>query len=182
MMRSLLVIICLVFLAGCGEQGGAGAAKAREEKRANAVIEGLKLTSTVRGKKGWEFFAEDAELFHEQKLIRAETITVCYYRDEAVISTLTAQRCRLNTENNDTFAYGQVKLVTEKGEVLYTEELCWLAATERIYSDKPVTVLRGENIIYADGMSSDTNLEKVKFRGEVRMEIRDVEDAKELRD
>ncbi len=168
--------------AGCGEEQGKQLNNGGEEKRPNAIIDGLKLVSTVRGEKGWEFLAERAELFHERKLIKAQIIKVYYYKDEKIVSTLTALRCRLNTDTNDTYASGKVKLVTEQGEMLYTEELRWLAKTEKIYSDKSVTVIRGNNVIYADGMSSDTNLEKVKFKGEVRMEIKDVEKVKELRD
>lgn len=151
------------------------------DKRPSAIIQGFDLTSTIRGKKQWEFHSEKARLFREQKMILAETIRVDYFSDDKIVSTLTSKECKLNVETHDTLAYGNVKLVTERGEVLYTEELEWKADEEKIYTDKPVTVIYGKNVIYAEGLKADANLRKMEFMKKGSMEIKDVEEVDKLR-
>ena len=149
------------------------------ENSPDAVIEKFHLVSTVQGKKRWEFYADTARLYQNQKEAYSDNIYAQYYKKEKLTSTLTADHAVVNTETNATEAQGHVELIVENGSKLETEKLSWDPATDEVKTDGFVHVYKGMDEITAYGMSADTQLNNIRFTKDVRTKVRD---SKELQD
>ena len=62
-------------------------------------------------------------------------------------------------------ATGNVVMVNDKGDTLRTEELIYMTEQDKIYSDKFVSIKKGDqNIIGTGGFESDTQMKKWAFK------------------
>ncbi|HJT24902.1 MAG TPA: LPS export ABC transporter periplasmic protein LptC [bacterium] len=149
------------------------------ENSPDAVIEKLHLVSTVRGQKRWEFWADVARLYQNQKQAYSDNITAYYYKKDKLASVLTADHAIVNTETNATEAEGHVELVVENGSdvgrrsKLETEKLNWDPDTDMIKTDGWVRVYKGRDEITAMGMVADTQLNNIRFTKDVQTKVRD---------
>jgi LPS export ABC transporter protein LptC len=146
---------------------------AQGEKSPDAVIEKFHLVSTVQGRKRWELFSDTARLYQGQKQAYSDNIYAQYYKDEKLVSTLTADKAVINTETNATQAEGHVELITENGSKLETEKLLWDPDTDRIMTDARVHIYKGMDDITAVGLEADTQLNNIRFKKDVRTQVRD---------
>ena len=145
----------------------------QSENSPDAVIEKFHLVSTVQGKKRWEFFADVARLYQNQKEAYSDNIYAQYYKKDKLTSTLTADHATVNTETNATEAQGHVELVVENGSKLETEKLSWNPDTDMIKTDGWVHVYKGRDEITAMGMVADTQLNNIRFTKDVQPKVRD---------
>lgn len=78
-------------------------------------------------------------------------------------SILTANRAVQYPKKGIMEAHGNVVVVNELGDTLYTEKLVWVESEERVYSDQYVRIIRPDEIIYGDGLESNQNFTKYKI-------------------
>jgi LPS export ABC transporter protein LptC len=78
-------------------------------------------------------------------------------------SILTANRAIQYPNKGLMEAHGNVVVVNEAGDTMYTEKLIWEEKAERIYTDQYVRINRPDEIIYGDGMESNQNFTKYKI-------------------
>ncbi|MFN3530220.1 MAG: LPS export ABC transporter periplasmic protein LptC [Bacteroidia bacterium] len=78
-------------------------------------------------------------------------------------SVLTANRAIQYPKSGLMEAHGNVVVVNELGDTLYTEKLVWLESEERIYSDEFVRIVRPDEIIFGDGLESNQNFTRYKI-------------------
>ncbi|WP_439182354.1 LPS export ABC transporter periplasmic protein LptC [Carboxylicivirga taeanensis] len=57
-----------------------------------------------------------------------------------------------------------VEAVNQKGEVLSTEQLFWDMKTEKIYSDKFVSISQGESVYTGTGFEADQNMQNWRIK------------------
>ncbi len=57
-----------------------------------------------------------------------------------------------------------VVLVGNGGEMMITEELIWFEESDRLASDKFVTIIRPDEVIYGNGFDSDKEFERWRIR------------------
>lgn len=83
-----------------------------------------------------------------------------FYDDEGELeSTIKANKAYYNKERNEWL--GQENVIvenTESGQQLNTEELYWLPADERIYTEKFVTIQREGEILHGTGLEATQDL------------------------
>jgi len=151
-------------------------AVAQSEDSPDATIEKFHLISTFKGIKRWEMYSDIARLYQTQKLAYSDNIYAQYYKEEKLVSTLTADKAIINTETNATEAEGHVVLIVENGSRLDTEKLNWNPDTDEIKTDERVHVLKGSDEITAIGMVADTELNNIHFNRDVHSKVRDVND------
>lgn len=60
-------------------------------------------------------------------------------------------------------AHGNVVVVNELGDTLYTEKLIWLEKEDRIYSDAYVRIVRPDEIIFGDGLESNQRFTRYRI-------------------
>lgn len=67
-------------------------------------------------------------------------------------SVLTARQGIVLPQERRMEAVGEVVFVNTKGERLETEQIIWYQDSARIYTDKPVRIQRGDNVIHGLGL------------------------------
>ncbi len=154
------------------ETAAAGTATQAEDSP-DALIEKFHLISTVQGKRRWELFSDTARVFQASKQAFADQIYAQYYKNDHIISTLTADKAIINTDTNATQAQGHVELITENGSKLMTDTLNWDPATDQIKTDDRVRVYKGMDDITATGMVADTQLNNIRFIRDVQTSVKD---------
>jgi LPS export ABC transporter protein LptC len=154
-------------------------AVAQEEDSPDATIEKFHLVSSFKGVKRWELYSDMARLYQTQKLAYSDNIYAQYYKDNKLVSTLTADKAIINTDTNATEADGHVVLITENKSQLDTDKLNWNPDTDEIKTDEKVHVLKGSNEITAVGMVADTELNNIQFSRDVHSKVRDVNDIED---
>jgi LPS export ABC transporter protein LptC len=96
-----------------------------------------------------------------------------FYATSGVLeSTITADDGEYYEKSGRAVARGNVVLVSAQNEQLKTEELTWLQATDKISTDKNVTITTADEILYGEGMEAASNFstyEIRKLRGTVRL-------------
>ncbi len=96
---------------------------------------------------------------------------VDFYKNGAVVSTLTGRRGKIYDNSKDVEVYENVKLVSTEGSVLTTEKLYWVNATQRIKSDEYVHITTKTDDIKGYGFEADQNLKNYviyKVSGEMQ--------------
>ena len=86
-------------------------------------------------------------------------------KDKKIISELSANYGKNFVKEQKWLATGNVVMVNIKGDTLRTEELIYLEKEDRIYSDKFVSIKKGDqNIIGTGGFESDSQMTKWAFK------------------
>jgi LPS export ABC transporter protein LptC len=154
---------------------------AEDEDSPDATIEKFHLISSFKGVKRWELYSDIARLYQTQKLAYSDNIYAQYYKENKLVSTLTADKSIINTETNATEADGHVVLIVENGSQLETDKLNWNPDTDEIKTDEKVHVLKGSDEITAVGMTADTELNNIHFNKDVHSKVRDVNDISDFK-
>ena len=73
-------------------------------------------------------------------------------------SVLTSDSAKIDDKTKNMIAFGNVKVVSDSGVVLITEEMHWNNSTRRISGDKFVTITSPKETLQGYGFESDQNL------------------------
>ena len=93
-----------------------------------------------------------------------------------VTSILTARRGTIMQDRHRMEAREQVVFTNRQGERLETELLIWSQDSDRVYTDHPVRVVRGRNIMHGKGLLANADFSKYRIlhpSGELYMEPTD---------
>lgn len=96
-----------------------------------------------------------------------KTLEVKFYNEESnVESTLTALYARYKESQNIVFLKDSVKIVNDKGEKLFTDELYWDRSRtgSEFYTDKPVRIRTLTHIIDGVGMEASQDFKQRVIR------------------
>lgn len=79
-----------------------------------------------------------------------------FYNDSGVMdNVLTADSCRFYDVEGNAHVWGNVQIVSAKGEKLETEELIWSRSIERFFTEKPVKITTGTEVLYGTGLEAN---------------------------
>ena len=111
-----------------------------------------KVKTILRAKKANQFQNGDKEF--------PEGIYMEFYNEKGeMTSTLRANSAYYFKQENKWRGRGKVEVVNiEKGQQLNTEELFWMPATKKIFTDKFVTITDQKDVIYGTGLLADQDL------------------------
>lgn len=107
----------------------------------------------VEVRNGMELFIDGNESNHEAHL-------------QAQWASLDEKQLRLVAEH-------EVVLSNRKGDVLETEYLVWAEDSNRVWTNRPVTITSDQGILYGEGLESDgrfENYEIIRPKGEIILE------------
>ena len=83
-------------------------------------------------------------------------IKVEFYNDSgSVQNILTADSCRIYDVEGNVLMWGNVVIITMKGEQLNTEELVWNNSIQKIFTEKPVKITTGGEVLYGNGLEAN---------------------------
>ena len=103
--------------------------------------------------------------FDEKKLRLLDSVYVRFFgKDGKLTSTLVADSGKVNDAKKEFTAIGNVVLRGSQGRVLFTPELSWSSKTGKIYTDKKVKIIDGDETLKGVGLVSDKNLDNYVIR------------------
>ena len=175
---AVALLSALVAATGCERQRSAGPAGSAGELPDQEVSD-FALTETDAGTPLWKLYAKYAATYSARNLVTARTIRVDFYDEKGVrTSILTAREGEINDRSRDMVAKGRVRLETNDGTRLFTEELRFLNREQKIVV--PVTQLvrvqRGEDVLTGYGFESDPQLRHYEFKKQVHATVRPPQD------
>ncbi|MFY0672309.1 MAG: LPS export ABC transporter periplasmic protein LptC [Bacteroidia bacterium] len=135
----------------------------------NAEIEftdSAKLQAIIAGGyiESFTFLNEDNEVT-DRKLVMTKGVKARFYSKQGVVnSVLTAQQAVRLEQEKKTEIEGNVVVVNSRGDSLSTEFLLWDEKDETISSDRKVRVKTSDEIIFAEGFTSDMNFQEYTFK------------------
>ena len=179
--RILIIPATLVALTACTEQNApepepaatlADSIKSStrpDQESENAQIflyVGGRLSSDITAEKFWKFTYIDSAI--------ARGLSVDFYNSEGVIANhLTSDSGIILESRKIMIAIGNVVAVAADSTTLYTEELSWNGLTERITSDKYVTIVRGTDTLRGIGFETDRNMRSIQILKQVEGSLSD---------
>lgn len=176
----VLLFLCVSggMLAGCGEEPPAVrlAPITGGDQEPTMLFEGFHMVSTHAQEVEWEFYARAAQIYEKNHLAKAQDIKVVYWRDGKIVSTLTARRGIIRTDNNDMRAEEDVVLVSHEGVKLYTERLNWNQEGEKLYTDLPVKIVRQGSVLTGVGLEADSELKHVNVLADVNIRVKSLKE------
>ena len=94
----------------------------------------------------------------------SDSVKVDFYDEEGKHkSVLTSQRARVINDTQDMYAMGNVIVVSDDGATLYTEELIWINAEQKVVSKVPVVLKTKTETIDGDYFKSDPDLKEYEI-------------------
>lgn len=100
-----------------------------------------------------------------QKLVMSKGVNAKFYSKEGKVnSTMTSSNAVRYEKERRTEISGNVVVVNLQGDSLSTEYLLWDEGSETISSDKKVRVKKADEIIFAEGFTSDVNFQEYTFK------------------
>lgn len=165
MMRRLLLWSGLVLLAACGGQG-AGGVGGREPTalQADKVVFGMRHYITSNGIRQALVEADTAFDYGESEPIEFRNVQMTIYRATGeVAATLTANAAQLDPRSEVMQASGNVVIIApEDDQRVETDELHYDPNLDRLWSEKPTTLIRAGKETRGDGFTSDGRGRNVK--------------------
>jgi len=150
---------------------------AREQERRimpDAKITGFHLVETKDGAKLWEIWGDLAEVFEKEGLARVmkvtQQVTVTLYSGEGKL-TSRSDKATLNMRTKDVRLEGNVTATSEVGTSLQTQSLDWSAEDRRLFTQSPVTLVKGGLVSRGVGMEAETNLERARLLSRVQSQL-----------
>jgi LPS export ABC transporter protein LptC len=89
-------------------------------------------------------------------------IEIAFYSSQGKVSCV-ANRATLDLKTKDVQLEGAVLARSDQGVELRTELLRWIAASRRLQTDQPVTIVRGGLVSRGRGMEAETDLERFRI-------------------
>jgi len=129
------------------------------------TMEEFKLIETKGGIIRTKVMSDFAVVESDTKKMRGKKITVLSYNpDGKFVSRLTSDTGIVYTDNNNMEAIGNVVLTGTNNTRLETAKLTWFFNTNRIFSDVPVVIYKGNNIMRGIGLEADVRMEDVSLK------------------
>lgn len=144
MKKVFFVFLAAMFLlAGCG--GGSEKAPTAPAAESPTGVDQQIMSFSLAGyeksgKKKWEVEGKTADIMAE--VVNLTNVVAKAYGEE-VNMTLIADRGVFNRDSNDVHFESNVVVASSDGSTLSTEALDWKNGEEKIYTDKPVKIVRG---------------------------------------
>ena len=83
-------------------------------------------------------------------------LRVEFYNDSGIVDNLlTADSSRYYEVQGNILVWGNVQIVSKKGEQLNTQELVWNQSIERFFTEKPVKITTPNEVLSGNGMEAN---------------------------
>lgn len=163
---ALFAIVSVVGCVGDEPEQGAPAETTSLERE----IRDFNLTETHEGRLAWNLHSKYAWRIPKQAGIRLDDVLVTFYdRDEAVTSTLTADKGAVDEESGDMTAEGRVTVVTAERDSLFTPSLRYSKTENLITGDDFVRIAKPDRILTGFGFRSNPELTNYEVQRDVHV-------------
>ncbi|MEW6685668.1 MAG: LPS export ABC transporter periplasmic protein LptC [Candidatus Edwardsbacteria bacterium] len=179
-MKYLCFLILIIFSLTACQKGKSPFPSGEAKIVPNQQVENFTLAETREGKKNWVLTAKEAKSFEQRKEIELKELRLDFYRGESEehYSTLTAEKGKVNVQTNDMTAYGNVIVISAKGEKLETQSLNWLNGPQKIVTEDFIRLTKAEDVVSGQGLEADPDLKNIiikkKFYGKKKFPSKDI--------
>jgi len=141
-----------------------------EVREAPVKIEKGTVVGVKAGEKEWEIEAHKISLGEDRKKTIFEKITrAVIFKDNKPYLNIQLQKCIADMGSKSMELVGEVVIETEEGDILKGDRFFWDSEEETLASMEPVELIVKENIITADWLISDVELNKLELQGNVKV-------------
>lgn len=141
-----------------------------EVKEAPVKIEKGTVVGVKEGRKEWEIEADKISLGEDRKKTIFEKIKrAIIFKDNKPYLNVQLKKCIADMGNKSMELIGDVVIETEEEDILKGDRFFWDPEKERLTSLEPVEILIKKNIIFADRLSTDVELNKLELQGNVKV-------------
>ena len=139
-------------------------------------IEDIHVNETIKGDLRWQIDAEQAEVFNREKrtLMRRVKVTM-FQKDRVWVAT--GDEGEMQNETRDVTLRGNVEITSDDGLRFTSEDLHWKADAKRLWTEGPVTLVRGQTTITGRSFETEMETEQASILGRVHVVIRDPKNA-----
>ncbi len=154
---------CALFLLGalCACSGD----KAREAAPGVSLLENFRMAESAAGGRRWSLEAASGRLDEKKGLIAFVSPKIKFYTDGKVTSELTARTGLLHMKDKAAELTEDVRIdAVAEGMNLRTARLFYSSARGKVWTDDPVTILRGRTVIKGRGFTANPDLSEIEIR------------------
>ena len=147
-----------------------------EPQGADYRIKDVHINETLKGDLRWQLDAEQAEVFDAEKKTRMRNVKVTLFQKDRVW-VVTGNEGEMQNETRDVALRGNVEVTSDDGLRLTSDDLHWKAEGKRLWTDGPVTLVKGQTTITGRGFATEMEAEKALIQTHVRVMIKDPRNA-----
>lgn len=127
---------------------------------------------TDSGRVQWRLSAPMARRFIKQDVFLLDDPEVLFFDEQGGLqTTLVSEHGEYRQKDGNMLAYGNVVVTSAEGDILETDSLRYLNETDKIVSDSPVRVTRGNDVMTGIGFEADRNIATVDIKRDVNATI-----------
>lgn len=172
---SVVVLTVLLAVTGCSGESSPPETVDNAEVP-DEVVTDFTTSESDSGRVAWTLTAPEAHKFNSRKMFLMDDPRVEFFDEFGNPQTvLTSDKGKYFETSRDMLAYGNVVVVSVDGDVLETDSLRYVNATDQIVSDSRVKITRGRNVTTGIGLRCDHKLNSVEILKDVEAVIIDDE-------
>lgn len=132
-------------------------------------IENFHLIEEKKGIKQWELNADRAEVINSERITRLRSISMDFFRKSGNNILVTADSGIIKNDNNDIDLKGNVKVSSNDGYVLETENLKWMSEEKMVQTDDEVDINGTDVRITGKSLTVDVENETLEIFSNVKV-------------
>ncbi|MCK4655044.1 MAG: LPS export ABC transporter periplasmic protein LptC [Candidatus Cloacimonetes bacterium] len=134
-----------------------------EDKIPDEQADSIRIIATTNDVIDYELIAVRMFKYYETKQTFADTVFITFYNPDATIkSTLSCDRAELDDAKNILTGIGNVIVKSENG-IMKAPYMVLNRNTNKIFAQRGVTMIRGENVLHGAEMKTDLYLDRVEI-------------------
>lgn len=174
---TILLLFIIMFSTGMGvwiyfkSRGMKKTVEQETTREATYIIKDIRISETIHGDAQWRLIADQAEVFDKEKKTKLRNVKATLYNNDGSIWNLKGDEGVLNNDTKDVYVKGNVVVSSDEGLQLTSDELDYRAQERRLFTEKPVKIVKGGTTITGVGFEADLNKEKVMMKKNVRVVV-----------
>ena len=136
---------------------------------ADVVVKNFEVVETFNDRVLWSLRAKGAEVYSAQKETHLRGVEADFFDENGKSLHLVSDYGKKDDASGIIVVSGNVQATSiQEGIVLKTDELKYIMATKKIFTDQHVIIERGNIITEGDGLRSDIDLRRAKILSNIK--------------
>jgi LPS export ABC transporter protein LptC len=165
-----IFITCVVSLMVIKARGVRPPAIEASASKADFRIKEVHLQEADEGSVRWKLDADQAEVFEQEGKTVMRKVTITILQPERTW-TITGEEGDLANASKDVRLRGNVVVLSSDGVHIQTNSLNWAAQPKHLWTQDPVSIVRGETSVRGQGFDARVEEERAVVKGRVQVVI-----------
>lgn len=177
-LSQVLILAALLNFTGCGSTQKLSL---DASEKPDQWVEQFTITETVSGVPVWILNSGNAQVFNKKKKVLLDDIRIQFMNPSPVkkkqskesllltkrslkqAALLSAPKGEVTLEGHDLLAWGGVTVQSNDGTKLFSERLLFSTGRQKILTESPIKIVRGDSILIGEGLEASPDLAMVKI-------------------